>query len=107
MSEHDSAPAGIPVVVLQGDIDATTVQPVIDELESAGSRYSAVVLDADGIGFADSTFLNILLRFHRSTDLRIASPSVAVRRLLEITGADAVLNTHPTVPDAQRTASAT
>ena len=103
MSEHDSTPAAIPVVAPHGDLDATTVQPMIDELESVRTRHSAVVLDADGIDFADSTFLNVLLRFHRNTDLRIARPSPAVRRLLEITGADAVLNIYPTVPDARGT----
>ncbi|MET8292229.1 STAS domain-containing protein [Streptomyces sp. NPDC005132] len=107
MSEHHSAPVAIPVVVPHGDLDSTTVQPLIEELESLGSRHSAVVLDADGIGFADSSFLNVLLRFHKSTDLRIARPSLPVRRLLEITGATAVLNIYPTVPEARKTASAT
>ncbi|MEU0038657.1 STAS domain-containing protein [Streptomyces sp. NPDC006333] len=62
--EHDSAPAGIPVVVPRGDLDAATVQPLIEKLESVGSRHSAVVLDAGGIGFANSSFLNVLLRLH-------------------------------------------
>lgn len=104
MSEHDSASAAIPVVAPHGDLDATTVQPMIEELESViQAQPIAVVLDADGVDFADSTFLNVLLRFHRSTDLRIARPSAAVRRLLEITGASAVLNIYPTVPEAQKT----
>ncbi|MET8287882.1 STAS domain-containing protein [Streptomyces sp. NPDC051639] len=107
MPEHDSALVAIPVVAPRGDLDATMVQPLIEELESLGSRHSAVVLDADGTGFADSSFLNVLLRFHKSTDLCIARPSLAVRRLLEITGAVAVLNIYPTVREAQKTASAT
>lgn len=107
MPEHHSAPAAIPVVAPHGDLDATTVQPMIEELENViQARPLAVVLDAHGVDFADSTFLNVLLRFHKSTDLRIARPSHAVRRLLEITGADAVLNIYPTVPQAQKTASA-
>lgn len=101
MSIHDSVPAAVPVVAPRGDLDAATVQPVAAALESAGTRHSAVVLDADGIHFADSTFLNVLLRLHGSTDLRIARPSRAVRRLLEITGADGVLKIFPTVRDAQ------
>ncbi|MGW4671526.1 STAS domain-containing protein [Streptomyces sp. NPDC004324] len=107
MPEHDSVLAGIPVVAPQGDLDATTVQPLIEELEEVGRGHGAVILDADGIGFADSSFLNVLLRFHKTTDLRIARPSVAVRRLLEITGAGAVLSMYPTVPEAQKTASVT
>ncbi|MER7683204.1 STAS domain-containing protein [Streptomyces sp. NPDC096934] len=106
MPEHESAPAGIPVVAPQGDLDAVSVQPLIEKLESAGRRRGAVVLDAGGIGFADSSFLNALLRFHKSTDLRIASPSAAVRRLLEITGAGAVLNIYATVPEARKATSA-
>ncbi|MGW3851662.1 STAS domain-containing protein [Streptomyces fagopyri] len=104
MSQHDSAPATIPVVAPRGDLDAATMQPLIDELNRVtGTRPGAVVLDGGAISFADSTFLNVLLRFHQSSDLRIARPSHAVRRLLKITGADAVLNIYPTVPEAQKT----
>ncbi|MEU8951787.1 STAS domain-containing protein [Streptomyces sp. NPDC048489] len=107
MPEQDSIPAGLPVVVPCGDLDATTVQPLLEKLESARGRHGAVALDAAGIGFADSSFLNVLLRFHQSTDLRIARPLPLVRRLLEITGAGAVLNIYPTVTEARKAAPTT
>ncbi|MER7682329.1 STAS domain-containing protein [Streptomyces sp. NPDC096934] len=107
MPEQDSIPAGLPVVVPCGDLDATTVQPMIEELESVRGRHGAVVLDASGISFANSSFLSTLLRCHQSTDLRIARPSPAVRRLLEITGAGAVLNIYPTVTEARKAAPTT
>jgi anti-anti-sigma factor len=101
MSTHDRDPSALPVVAPRGDLDANTLPPVVKELEIAGDRHEGVVLDAEGIDFADSTFLNVLLRFHHGTDLRLAAPSSAVRRLLEITGADAVLNIYPDVRAAQ------
>lgn len=85
----------------RGDLDAETVPPLADELESAGARYPGLVLDAEGIEFADSSFLNVLLRFHQLTDLRVAAPSPAVTRLLAVTGTDVVLSVYPTVQAAQ------
>ncbi|WP_328863014.1 hypothetical protein [Streptomyces sp. NBC_00306] len=49
--------------------------------------------------FAESTFLN-LLRMRRLTDLRVAAPTPALNRLLDITGADQALALHATVANA-------
>ncbi|MGW1887337.1 STAS domain-containing protein [Streptomyces sp. NPDC001970] len=45
-----------------------------------------------GVTFGDSAFLNLLLRVHRTTELRIAMPQPQLRWLFEITGADKVLD---------------
>ncbi|MFF7328899.1 STAS domain-containing protein [Streptomyces sp. NPDC008150] len=101
MSTKDSADPELPVIAPRGDLDAETVPPLADELESAGTLHPGLVLDAEGIEFADSSFLNVLLTFHRRTDLRVAAPSPAVARLLAITGTDTVLSVYPSVQAAQ------
>ncbi|MFD8373500.1 STAS domain-containing protein [Streptomyces sp. NPDC059688] len=91
---------GALVIVAQGAYDLESIAPLAGMLETAAAASSPVVLETSGVTFADSTFLNLLLRTHHATDLRIAAPSAQLRRLLEITGADAVLNVRATVADA-------
>lgn len=93
------------VVAAHGDVDIDSLGPLQDELGSAAAAHRTVILDASGITFCDSSFLNLLLHIHRVTTLRIAAPSEPVRRLLEVTGVDRVMNLHPTT-DAARAASA-
>lgn len=88
------------VVVAHGDYDMNTVGPLADVLQTAAQEHSRVVLDASGITFADSTFLNLLLRIHTMAGLRVAAPTPQLRRVLEITGADTVLDIRDSVENA-------
>lgn len=85
-------------MVARGAFDMDDIELVSDALESAAREHSPVVLDAEGITFAGSTFLTLLLRANSQTCLRVAAPS---RELLQIlTGALTLLDVHPTVTDA-------
>ncbi|MCX5403080.1 STAS domain-containing protein [Streptomyces sp. NBC_00335] len=88
------------VVAARGELDQDTLAPLEEALASAADRYPLVVLDAGGITFGDSSFLNLLLRLHHLTALRIAAPGEQLRRLFAVTGADTVLSVHPSVEDA-------
>ncbi|MFF1445035.1 STAS domain-containing protein [Streptomyces sp. NPDC058295] len=88
------------VVVAHGDYDTNTLAPLEEALDTAARKHSLVVLDVSGVSFVDSTFLNLLLRIHHMTSLRIAGPTRQVRRVLEITGADTVLDTRASIQDA-------
>ncbi|MDQ0904365.1 anti-anti-sigma factor [Streptomyces canus] len=88
------------VVVAHGAYDMDTIAPFAEALETAASKYTRVVVDASGITFADSTFLNLLLRIHRLTQLRVVAPAEQLRRVLELTGADAVIDVRTSVDDA-------
>ncbi|WP_227024986.1 STAS domain-containing protein [Streptomyces tsukubensis] len=90
------------VIAAHGDIDMQNLGPLRMALEETAASHPVTVLDTSGVTFADSTFLNLLLRAHQSTSLRIAAPSEPVRRLLEITGADRVLSLYPSVAQAGR-----
>jgi anti-anti-sigma factor len=92
--------AGAWVVVAHGDYDANSIAAMAEALETAAKKHSRVVLDAAALTFADSTFLNLLLRIHQTTALCVASPAPQLRRILEITGADTVLDVRTTVAEA-------
>ncbi|MFJ6755137.1 MULTISPECIES: STAS domain-containing protein [unclassified Streptomyces] len=88
------------VVTAHGELDQDTLTPLEEALLSAADRYPLVVLDAGSITFGDSSFLNLLLRLHHLTALRIAAPGEQLRRLFAVTGADTVLSLHASVEDA-------
>ncbi|MFZ4139497.1 STAS domain-containing protein [Streptomyces griseoincarnatus] len=88
------------VVTAHGSFDMHTVRPLADALKAAVGHHPKVVLDASGVTFADSTFLNLLILNHQTGTLRVVSPSRQVRRLCELTGVDRVLEVRRTVEDA-------
>ncbi|MFB7595261.1 STAS domain-containing protein [Streptomyces sp. NPDC056160] len=88
------------VVVAHGAYDRHSITPLETALAVAAGKYPRVVLDASSVTFADSSLLNLILLTHRSVPLRVAAPPPQLRRLLEITGADTVLETRATVEDA-------
>ncbi|WP_405976998.1 STAS domain-containing protein [Streptomyces sp. NBC_00158] len=88
------------VVETRGELDQDTLPALEEALTAAADRHAMVVLDASSVTFGDSSFLNLLLRVHRLTVLRIAAPGEQLRRLFALTGADTVLSLHPGVQDA-------
>jgi anti-anti-sigma factor len=97
-----------PVVVrLPSEIDLANASLVHDALTLAGERGTAVVVaDATETTFCDCAGVQALVRAHRQataagTGLRVAAAvSLAVRRIFELTGADQVLDTYPTLAAA-------
>ena len=95
-----SATAGTdgPVVVLSGEADTTTAALLRETLAtqlSTGARL--VTVDASELSFLDSASLRILILAARALQGRhgklvFARPQPSVIRLLEITGADRLLN---------------
>jgi anti-sigma B factor antagonist len=103
-SPHARQPA---VVALPSEIDLTNADKVHDALTRARESGTAVIVaDATETTFCDCAGVRALIRAHRQataagTDLRVASTaSPAVRRILELTGADQVLDTYPTLTAA-------
>ncbi|WP_335341031.1 STAS domain-containing protein [Streptomyces ambofaciens] len=88
------------VVVASGSYDMHSITPLAEAMGVAAAKHEKVVVDASGIAFADSTLLNLLIHTHLATDLRVAAPTPQLRRVLELTGVDAVLKVHGTVEDA-------
>ncbi|MFJ6709024.1 MULTISPECIES: STAS domain-containing protein [unclassified Streptomyces] len=91
---------GVWVVAAYGAFDLNSVPLLVGALQEATVTHATVVVDAAGFTFADSTVLSALLAFRRCHDLRLARPAHNFQRVLELTGADQVLDIRPTVNDA-------
>ncbi|CAL9668546.1 hypothetical protein SUDANB176_07348 [Streptomyces sp. enrichment culture] len=88
------------VITPRGDYDLHSIGPLSEALQAAVREHPKVVLDASGVTFADSTFLNLLILAHSAGTLRLAAPSPQVRRLCEITGVDGCLEIRASVYEA-------
>ncbi|MEV4561531.1 STAS domain-containing protein [Kitasatospora sp. NPDC049285] len=94
------------VLAFEGDLDIETLgraRPALDE--TIAGHPSTLVVDLGAVGFCDSSGLNLLLKARMAAvaadiRLRLAAPSSAVSRLLELTGADSVFAVHPSVDAA-------
>ncbi|GGR61027.1 STAS domain-containing protein [Streptomyces roseolus] len=91
---------GAQVVEARGDYDLHSLGPLADALKTATDTHPKVILDASGVTFADSSFLNLMILVHRTGKLRVAAPSAPVRRLCAITGVDDVLQIRETLSGA-------
>lgn len=93
-----SAGADGPVVALSGEADATTAAELRETLATqldTGARL--VTVDASGLSFLDSASLRVLILAAKALrgrhgKLVFARPQPLVARLLEITGADRLLD---------------
>ncbi|MET9089723.1 STAS domain-containing protein [Streptomyces sp. NPDC004237] len=91
---------GTQVFAAHGEYDPASITLLANALRSAAEKYPRVVVDTTAVSFADSTFLNLLLNIHHTTDLRVVAPPAQLRRLLEVTGADTVLKVLADLEDA-------
>jgi anti-anti-sigma factor len=93
------------VVTLPAEIDVANGEQVRDALARARRGGGAIVVaDATGTTFCDCAAVRALVRAHgeaagAGTQLRVAA-GPAVRRILELTGADHLLHTYFTVAAA-------
>lgn len=94
------------VARISGDMDYMTGPGLwgqIDEVLAGGTAF--VVLDLSGVSFCDSAGLNVLLRASRRAALSdvglvLACVPQSLLRILEMTGADQVLQVCDTVAEA-------
>ena len=93
------------VVTLPAEIDMSNDGLVEDELTNAlADGLAVLVADGTRTTFCASAGMSALIRAHHQaqaagTQLRVVA-SPAVRRILELTGADQVLDTYPSLADA-------
>jgi anti-sigma B factor antagonist len=100
------AAGGAQVCVLAGDLDIENLTPAAQALAAlVAQRPRAVVVDLSGVGFCDSSGLNLLLRTRLAAEeegvaLRLAAVPPTVMRVLELTGAHTVFSLHASVESA-------
>jgi anti-sigma B factor antagonist len=101
-----------PVLKLTGEVDVHAARRLSEPLSSLlGSSAPAIIVDASGVTFMDSTGLGALMRVHERLDrqgraLILVCPPGPVRRLLELTGLMDALRVVPDEPSAQAAALA-
>lgn len=86
------------LVVATGEIDLYTAPRLQSELAAviaSAAPASRVIIDMSGVDFCDSTGMNVLLSClrqarERGGELELAAPRPAVRKILAVTGLDAV-----------------
>jgi stage II sporulation protein AA (anti-sigma F factor antagonist) len=105
LSVVSTASEGIRVLTLSGEIDHQTGGTLRQALDATGTAGPRIVIDMRGVGFMDSTGINILLAAHHDLTevggwLRLATPTEAVLRTIRIVGLDTVIACHPTLREA-------
>jgi anti-sigma B factor antagonist len=84
------------VVSVAGEIDLYTAPRLQSELTSAlGASPTRLIVDMSGVGFCDSTGINVLLAALRQArecggELILAGPGSATRKVLQVTGLESV-----------------
>jgi stage II sporulation protein AA (anti-sigma F factor antagonist) len=96
---------GIRVLTLAGEIDRDTGQALRQALDASGAPRPRIVVDLSRVTFMDSTGINIFVAAHRTLTeaggwIRLAAPTEAVMRLLQIVGVDAVIDCRDTLRQA-------
>ncbi|MGF1428274.1 STAS domain-containing protein [Kitasatospora sp. LaBMicrA B282] len=99
------ADPGVRVVAPVGDLDRDSAPDLRIALlrAIAGDATTAVVVDCTGLGFCDSSGLNLLLRARliaeeQNVELRLAAVPGQLARLLDVAGADQVFKVDPQAP---------
>ncbi|MFI6564146.1 STAS domain-containing protein [Streptomyces sp. NPDC050534] len=93
------------VVTPAGEIDHESGDSLRRALDASDGAHPRIVVDLHQVTFMDSTGINILINAHHTLSeaggrLRLAAPTTAVRRTLQIVGVDAVIDCHTTLHDA-------
>jgi len=92
------------VVALGGALDVTAGDQLLDELRHVGDTYRVpIILNLAEVTFLDSAGVRALVLAHRELaavgrPLTIAAASPRVRRLLELTGTDALFRSPARAP---------
>ena len=85
-------------MIATGEIDLYTAPRLQSELAAVianSAPATKIVVDMSGVDFCDSTGMNVLLSClrqarERGGELELAAPRQAVRKILQVTGLDAV-----------------
>ena len=103
-TEHQD---GAILLVVTGEVDLSSVHTLRDAIEAASTRRGtgeAVVVDLTDVGFLGSAGLAVLAEYHEVLPLRLVLSEGPVRRALEISAMDRVLDVYDTRAAAMRPA---
>ncbi|MFJ9933837.1 STAS domain-containing protein [Streptomyces virginiae] len=88
---------GVRVVVCSGEFDLDTTGLLIDACDVRPVPAGLLVVDVRQVEFADSSFLNALIRLRNTRPMALRGPLPSqLRRMLEMTGALALFDIRET-----------
>jgi anti-sigma B factor antagonist len=100
---RDMRDGDVPIVVIEGEIDASNSDEVADRLRAAlSNRSRALVVDLTPTTYIDSAGINVLFQIghelrERQQQLHLVVPQPSpIARILAIVGLDAAVPTHAT-----------
>ncbi|MFG6295706.1 STAS domain-containing protein [Streptomyces rochei] len=93
------------VVTVAGEIDQSNSAQLTLTLRVGGPDVPRVVIDLGRVTFMDSSGINVLIAAHKDLTaaggwLRLAAPTTAVLRVLQLVGVDQLIECHPTLTQA-------
>lgn len=101
---HSEQEGGALVVVVEGELDMNTAGQLERELERPLAEDSSLLIDLGRCEFIDSTGIALLVkawqRLGRGGGLALCCVGNQVGRVLDVTGLDATIPTHPSRQDA-------
>ncbi len=85
----------VELVVVEGELDGSTVAGLRSLLERSAAAHVAV--DLGGVGFVDSSGVEVLVRTHKRGELHLVGVqrSRAVTRVLDLFGLTGEFDQHP------------
>lgn len=85
-------PAGVPLLCVGGELDLATAPQLSAAAKAAlGSSPERIVFDLAELRFMDSSGLRVLLEISNEAKVSLRNASDAVRRVIESTGVDSIL----------------
>lgn len=107
LTVHRTERAGVVVVGLAGELDASTADQAAAALTEATEHGTAIVVDMTGLRFFSSAGLNLLLQLRKDLagkpiDVRLAGDQRAVLLPMELTGLTGLFPIHGSVEEALR-----
>ncbi|MFF4021146.1 STAS domain-containing protein [Streptomyces sp. NPDC001843] len=105
LSVASTATDGIRVITVAGEIDHDTVELLRQALDAPYLPQPCIVIDMHQVTFMDSTGINVLITAYRTLAeaggwIRLAAPTEAVMRTLQIVGVDTLIDCRETLRDA-------
>jgi anti-sigma B factor antagonist len=84
---------GVPVITVSGELDMSNADTLASAVSSAATRNpELLVFDLSGLRFMDSAGIAVLIGASSQVKaVRLRSPSLAVRRVVELSGLAQVL----------------
>jgi stage II sporulation protein AA (anti-sigma F factor antagonist) len=100
-----TATDGVRVLSPAGEIDHTTGETLRQALDVTGIARPRIVPDMRQVTFMDSAGVHILFEAHQAVSeaggwIRLAAPTPAVRRVLQLVGVDSLIACRPTLREA-------